>query len=106
MRINEIATEMLNFTIKLSQKAKEQGLRKHHITIGHMGVIFAIQSIRPEEGGLTTEYTLRDIYMAHLQLGSEDKLVSVKRYLDELVRLGFLEEHYGKYSYALKTITH
>ena len=100
---SEIATEILNFLMAFSEISKKQGLRKHHLTIGHAAVVVAIHSVLPD-GNPLGEYTVKQIARAVFEMGMKDKYSSVKKNLEELVRLGFVRRDGEMYSYSLHIV--
>jgi len=100
----ETANEILNFFLLFSYRAKIDGNRTHHLTAGHMAVILAIPESFENGQHLVSEFSASRIYRTMRNKGLKDKFPSVKKNMNELVRLGYLAKNEGLYSYSVTCI--
>lgn len=96
---NEIANEILHFFLLFSYRAKLEGKREHHLTAGHLTILIAIPESFGKGAHLVTEFTVSRIYRTIRELGYKDKFPMVKKNLNELVKLEYLNREDNRYSY-------
>jgi len=97
----EIANEILNFFILFSETAKRNGLRKHHLTAGHLGIMIAIPESFENGEHLISSFSAIRIYKSFRALNYQCSSASFRMNLNELVRLGYLKKENYEYSYNL-----
>lgn len=97
----ETANEILNFFLLFSNQAKLDNKRKHHLTAGHLSVMMAIPESFEDGKHLIEQFTVSKIYKTLGKMGLQEKWPMVKKNLNELSKLGFLQKNDVFYSYSI-----
>ena len=97
----EIANEVLNFFILLSETAKKEGKRAHHLTAGHLAIMLAIPESFKDGAHLISSFSAYRVFRSYKDLNYSGTYAAFKSNLKELVRLNFLKKDGFKYSYNI-----
>ena len=98
---NEVLQQTLAFFMLLSQQAKNEAKRKHHLGAAHLAVMLSIPETFKNGEHLIKEFTAAEVFRTFVCLGHKDKFSTFKRNLNEFVKLGFLKREGNKYSYSI-----